>query len=138
MKRLLFLIVFVTIFSCKSDPEFYIEHIPGYWEIESVTFSNGETKSYTFSETIDYINVNDSLRGFRKKLKPSLDGKFNTSNDVESFKLILENDSLNAYYSTPFSEWKETILSADSLHLKVINQDKKVYLYKRFTPLKLQ
>ena len=138
MKRLLFLIVLISIFSCKSDPDSFIEHIPGYWEIESVTFPNGETKSYTFSETIDYIDVNDSFRGYRKKLKPSLDGKFITSKDAESFILFLENDSLNAYYSTPFSDWKETILSADSLHLKVINQDKKVYLYKRYTPLKLQ
>lgn len=137
MKRLLFLILVVTIFSCKKDPETFIDHIVGYWEIESVTFPNGETKTYTFSETIDFIDFNDSLTGYRKKLKPSLDGKFITSKDAESFKLILENDSLNAYYTTPYSNWKETILSADSLHLKVINQDKKVYLYKRFKPLNL-
>lgn len=137
MKRFLIGISLLLVLSCKKHPETFIKHMNGYWEIEHVTLPNGKTKNYTFNGTIDYIEVNDSLKGFRKKLKPNLDGTFGTSNSVETLTLVIENDSLNAYYKTPYAQWKETILFADETNLKVINQDKKTYVYKRYSPLNL-
>ena len=78
------------------------------------------------------------MKGFRKKLKPNIEGKFTTSKDAEKLKLVIENDSLNVYYATPYDTWKETILYADSMNLKVINENKNVYLYKRYIPLNLE
>lgn len=137
MKRLLIILLVISTISCNKNPETYIEHINGYWEIETVVLSDGTKRNYTFNESIDFFNISDSLTGFRKKLKPTLDGKFTTSKDVETLKLAIENDSLNVYYKTPFANWKETILFADILKLKVINKDKNVYLYKRYIPLNL-
>lgn len=136
-KTFTYLIFSLIIISCKQNPETFVEHINGYWEIESVALPNGDTKAYTFSGTIDFIEVNDNLEGFRKKLKPRMDGTFSTSNDEETLKLVLENDSLNAYYQTPYTNWKETILFADESNLKVVNQDKKVYLYKRWKQINI-
>ena len=137
MKRFVILLLVALAIGCSKNPETYLDHINGYWEIESVVLADGTKKDYTYNETIDFFNITDSLKGYRKKLKPNFDGKFNTSKDIETLKLVIENDSLNAYYSTPFAKWKETILFADSLQLKVINKDKNVYLYKRYIPLKL-
>ena len=50
---------------------------------------------------------------------------------------LIENDSLNIYYSTSFANWKETVLEATIENLRVVNQNKTVYLYKRYTPIKL-
>ena len=58
----------LLILGCSENPENYIEHIGGYWEIEKVIMPNGTKKEYRINETIDYITVNDSLKGFRKKL----------------------------------------------------------------------
>lgn len=138
MKRLLIILLMVSSISCSKSPKTFIEHINGYWEIESVVLADGTERSYTFNETIDFFKINDSLIGFRKKLKPTLDGKFISTNDAENLKLVIENNSLNVYYSTPFAEWKETILFANDERLKVINQDKNVYLYKRYIPLNLK
>lgn len=124
--------------SCSRNPAMSISHIDGYWEIESVTLSNGSKRDYNINQTIDYISINDSLIGFRKKLKPLFDGSFETSNDVERLHLKIENDSLNVYYETPYSTWKETILLASKQQLKVVNQNNDVYLYKRFTPINTQ
>ena len=137
MKRFLIILLVAVTISCSKNPETFVEHINGYWEIESVVLADGTERNYTYNESIDFFNINDNLTGFRKKMKPTLDGKFTTSKDAESLKLIIENDSLNAYYTTPFANWKETILFADSLQLKVINQNKNVYLYKRYIPLNL-
>jgi len=136
MRKLYYLLCFI-ILSCAEDPNTYIEHVEGYWEIEEVTLPNGEKKQYQFNETIDYISINDSLQGFRKKLNPGINDTYFTSDNAESLILKIENDSLNVYYTTPYAQWKETILEASPTHLKVSNQDKSIYLYKRYTPINL-
>ena len=131
------ILCFLLVLGCAKNPENHLEHLQGYWEIDEVTLPNGEKKDYSFNATIDYISFNDSLKGFRKKLKPGLNGTYFTSDDVEALTLKVENDSLNIYYSTSFSNWKETVLKASETELKVINENKIVYLYKRYSPINL-
>jgi len=138
MKRFFSLIIICFVFSCSPNPESYIEYINGYWEIDEVTLHSGIKKDYNYNDTIDYFEISDSLTGFRKKLKPNFVGTYETSKDAESIKIIIENDSLNIYYSTRFAKWKETILFATNEQLKIINEDKNVYLYKRYEPLNLE
>ena len=121
--------------NCSPNPETYIEHINGYWEIEKVILADGRHREYNFNKTIDFISINDSLTGFRKKVNPSFNGTFQTSQDIENVKAIIENDSLHLYYSTPFSEWKETVLTASEDKLTVINSAKAIYTYKRYQPV---
>ncbi|MFD2824272.1 hypothetical protein ACFS5M_11375 [Lacinutrix iliipiscaria] len=138
MKHSYLLFFVLLIFNCSPDPKTFIEYIDGYWEIDQVILHNGIKKDYNYNDTIDYFEISDSLIGFRKKLKPNFVGTFETSKDVENIKVIFENDSLNLYYSTPFSQWKETILFVTNEQLKIINQNKDVYLYKRYQPLNLE
>ncbi|WP_179346094.1 lipocalin family protein [Winogradskyella ursingii] len=134
MKKL-YLLICILVISCSKNPETYLEHLEGYWEIKSVTMPDGKEKDYRFNETIDYISFNDSLKGFRKKLKPGINDTYLTSDDAEALTIKLENDSLNIYYSTPFSNWKETILNATQTELKVVNENNIVYLYERYAPI---
>lgn len=135
MKRLLFSFLTLLLFNCSNNPDRFIPFLEGYWEISEVTLPDGTKKIYDFNNTVDYIKISDNLTGFRKKLKPTLTGSFQTSNDGEELKLKIENDSLNVYYSTPFAQWKETILSASEHELLVINNAKVRYLYKRYQPI---
>ncbi|MBV7267879.1 lipocalin family protein [Winogradskyella luteola] len=137
LKKSLFILILVSFLSCSKNPETFIEHLNGYWEIEEVTLSDGTKKQYKFNETIDYIKINDSLKGFRKKLKPGVNDTYFTSDDAEALVLKIESGNLNMYYSTPYAQWKETVLEASPKHLKISNADKNVYLYKRYTPIKL-
>lgn len=123
--------------SCAAPNEDYLDNINGYWQIQEVTLSNGSKKTYNYNETIDYISINDSLVGFRKKLKPLFNNKYLTTQDAEGIVAKIENDSLNLYYKTPYATWKETILMADENYLKISNAKKDVYLYKRYKGLKL-
>ena len=137
LKRCTAIIGFLVLLNCSNNPESYIEHLSGYWEIDEVTFPDGLKRDYNYSDTIDYISITDSLTGFRKKLKPNLDGTYSTSDDAESLKVVVENDSLNIYYKTPFSEWKETVIKATENQLIVQNQDNMRYIYRRYEPLDL-
>lgn len=136
MKKLIlfFSIIFV---GCNSSSNINLEDINGYWEIEEVRLHNGSGMKYDFNATIDYIKINDSLKGFRKKLKPGINDTYYTSDDAERLIIKSENNSLNIYYSTPYDSWKETILELNSEKLRVINQNKDVYLYKKYTPINL-
>lgn len=136
-KKALLVVFGLLIFSCTKNPETYILHLEGYWEIQEVTMADGSKKEYKFNETIDYISLNDSLKGFRKKLKPGINDTYFTSDDAEALKLKIENNTLNIYYTTPYDNWKETVLEANAEKLKVINENKTVYLYKRYTSVKL-
>lgn len=136
MKKIVYLLLILLV-SCSKNPEQFLDYVDGYWEIEQVIFPNGDKKDYKYNDNIDYININDSLKGFRKKLKPGFNSKYITSKDTEGITVKIENDSLNLYYKTPYAEWKETVLSADQNSLKVINNRETVYIYKRYKPLEL-
>ena len=127
----------LMLIGCNKNRESEIINLSGYWEIEKVIFPNGETKIYKYNDAIDYISINDSLKGFRKKLKPNFDGSFSKSNDEEGITLKIENDSLNLYYKTPYTNWKETVLEVSATDLKILNSNEIVYLYKRYEPLDL-
>jgi len=137
MKQLLFCLCIIINLGCQKNNEIFIKHLNGYWEIEKVILPSGEEHVYNYNEFIDYFNVNDSLKGFRKKLKPTLNGTFEASNDAEKFVLQIEQDSLNIYYQTNFANWKETILFANEKELKIINAERKIYIYKSFKPINL-
>ena len=137
MKHLYLSFLLLLVLNCSNHPEQFISHIEGYWEINEVTLPDGNKKIYDFNDTVDYFKVTDSLTGFRKKLKPNLSGGYETSKDVETFHLKIENDSLNIYYDTNFAHWKETILSASEKEMLIINKAKVLYLYKRYQPLNL-
>lgn len=132
---LIIILALLLLTSCEKKSEVNLEHLEGYWEIEEVILADGSKKSYTYNDTVDYIEISDSLTGFRIKLKPQLDGSFETSKDSEQFQIKIENDSLNVYYKTPFDSWKETVLLVTQDQIKVINKNKAVFLYKRFIPI---
>ncbi len=137
MSKILTLIIALFLVSCSDNPDKMLTHLNGYWEISKAEMNDGFEKDYNFNASIDYIMVNDSLKGFRKKLSPNFDGSFTTSQDAEAIEVKIENDSLNLYYSTPYAKWKETVLEANETHLKIVNFKKDVYLYKRYVPLDL-
>ncbi len=138
MRKVFLLLALGIIFGCSKDPETLITHLNGYWEIDEVTLPDGTKRDYNYNDTIDFLSINDSLTGFRKKMKPNFDGSFSTSNDAEALKIVIENDSLNIYYKTPYSEWKETVLDATEDKLLIQNKDKLIYLYKRYEPLVIE
>jgi hypothetical protein len=136
MKRLVIILILLLVSSCqKPNPAAQLEHISGYWEIESVSMPDGSKKEFSFSYSIDFIEVvADS--GVRKKVTPRIDGSFLANDAAEKFRLKIEQDSVRMYYETPFDAWKETVLEAKDSIFRVKNRDHKIYTYKRFNTFK--
>ncbi len=135
MKKYAILFLSLMFLSCSKDPNSFIKHLNGYWEIDEVTLADGSKRDYTYNDTVDFLTISDSLIGFRKKMKPSFDGTYTTSEDAENLELKIENDSLHIYYTTPYAQWKETVLNATEEQLLIVNEQNIRYLYKRFEPI---
>lgn len=133
--RIIFLaIAFVTL-SCGNNKQQSVidkENLSGYWEINSVVLPDGTEKHFDTNLIVDYLEVVGDF-GSRMKVSPQLDGSFQTNGVIEDFEIKFENDSLNMYYKTPYAKWKETVLEADGEVLKVINHEKNIYSYTRYS-----
>ena len=90
MKKIIGFCFAFLICSCSENPEVYLEHLNGYWEIDEVVLSNGLKRDYKFNNTIDFIEVSDSLNGFRKKLKPiKVDCEIKIGDEIKYNDLII-------------------------------------------------
>ena len=119
----------------NSDPKEQLNKLNGYWQIEKVEIERDSVIEYGLSPYIDYIEVKDSV-GFRRKLKPKIDGGFvKAPNEPEKISAKIEDNKLMLYYSTPFDEWKEEVLEANEDELVILNRDDKKYYYQRYKPL---
>lgn len=129
------LIITFLFYSCSNNPEVFVEHIEGYWEIVDVTKANNSIKSYNISTNVDYFKINNDLTGFRKKVKPSLDGTFTITQHESPFQLKIENNNLNIYYTVNNTTFKETIENASETELIITNDEGFKYKYKPFEKL---
>lgn len=121
--------------SCNTqNPNELKKNLSGYWEIKEVKFPNGEKKEYEMNLIIDHIEL-EGEKGKRTKVSPELDGNFTTNGVSEDFVLKIENDSLYMVYTTPFDEWKETVLDAQDDVLVIKNRDQKTYTYKKYSSI---
>jgi len=129
--------LFLFALSCKQENTAQqIESLNGYWEIEEVTLPNGETKTYSINMLVDFIEITDR-KGFRKKVAPQLDGSFHITEDAEAIEVKVEDSQVVLYYSTPFHNWKETVVKADENQLVLKNEEDLIYRYNRFEQLNI-
>ena len=137
MQKQLYLFLLLTIITaCKSTiKEGEISQLEGYWEITKVVFQDGTTKPYTVNTTIDYIAI-DGLKGYIKKMKPGLNGRYQTSNKAAQFKLLLKNEVWEMHFEGDLNSTLR-LLEIDSLEYAVKDQGQVRYYYKRYEPINI-
>ena len=140
MKKIGLFFLVLLLVSCNSKVK--KEDIPklnGYWEINQVTFSTGDTKDYKINETIDYFELrqaqfDNKVVGFKQKVMPQFDGKFKTNNIKEAFKIIKKDNSFFIEYATKFGKREEEIVDLQDSIFTIKNKDNVSYTYKKFKP----
>ena len=134
----LVLLFIMLLVSCHSNVKKEdIKKLNGYWEIKLVKFSTGKTKDYKVNETIDYFELK-SNKGFRQKVMPQFDGKFQTNGIKENIKVVENDNSFFLEYNTKFGKWKEEIISIEDSILVLKNKENLEYTYKKFKPFSLK
>jgi hypothetical protein len=124
--------------SCGPDPSPGDLHfIQGYWEIRKVTFSDGVEKAYTANAAIEYFNW-DGTTGYRKKMQPTVDGKYLTSDDALPMEISWREGVLFLQFQGGDSQWEEEVLELDSLKLTTRHSNGILYSYSRYEPFSLK
>ena len=140
MKKIGLLLFVLLLISCHSNVKKEdIVKLNGYWEIRQVKFSTGKTKDYKVNETIDYFELRQAqsdiqLIGFRQKVMPQFDGKFQTNGIKENIKIVEKDNAFFIEYNTKFGKWKEEVITIENSILVLRNQEKIEYTYKKFKP----
>ena len=129
MKSIRLLFFILLILSCNEKDN--IGNLSGYWEIESVTLNGQNVKKFPFSNTIDYFEFDDSYEGFRKKVKPRIDGSFDITMHQIKFRIEKNNGNFSLIYGKG-DNFVEYITEIDSNNLIIKNKDGYLYKYKRF------
>ncbi len=133
-KNILLSVIFLVGLSCETSPENFIPYLEGYWEIKEVSRNNKPIKSYKISASVDYFKVNSDFAGFRKKVKPSLDGTYTITQHESSFRLVVKDNQLNISYDVNNVIFNEIIEKASERELIISNSDGFKYTYKPFEP----
>ena len=138
MKKIGLLLFALLLISCQSNiKKESITKLNGYWEIKQVKFSTGKTKDYKINETIDYFELKDN-QGFRQKVMPQFDGKYQTNGIKENIKIVEKDNSYFIEYNTKFGKWNEEIITIEDSTLVLKNKENLEYMYKKFKPFSLK
>ncbi len=131
MKKINFVIIILYglfFYSCNESKN--LQYLNGYWEISSVSIEGKEVKNYPFSGTIDYFSL-DENKGYRKKVKPKIDGSFDVTMHEIEFKIEMKKNDIYLVYGKG-KNFVESIVKLDSTKMILKNMDGFFYDYKRF------
>ena len=138
MKYFLIIPCLLLILGCtKKVAEKDLHLLNGYWEIVEVTFPDGNKKKYKVNTSVDYLEIEDE-KGFKKKVRPKLDGTFETSDDAELFSIAKSDKRLLLHYKNEMSDWYEEIIELTENGFSIKNEDGILYKYQRFEPINVE
>ena len=128
MKRLI--ILFFFIISC--DKQINLDLINGYWEIVSVSKNNEFVKEYPFSNAVDFFIIDSLNKGYRKKIKPKINGSFEITLHEIPISIKNNNNFYEIKYYSTGNQYVETISKLDQNRLVIKNSEGIIFSYKRF------
>ncbi|GGG27651.1 hypothetical protein GCM10011344_30580 [Dokdonia pacifica] len=139
MKRvhLIYLVIVTSLCACTQNPEEQLTYLNGYWEIAGVTTPDGKAKEFSLSQNIDFFEIQNNQKGIRKKVQPSINGNFTTSQSSENIDIEIRKDMLVLKYTTAFDHWEETVIEATKDELILLNENGNIYSYRRYEPILL-
>ena len=128
MKRLIILLFFII--SCNK--QINIDLINGYWEIVSVSKNNEFIKEYPFSNAVDFFIIDSLNNGYRKKIKPKINGSFEITLHEIPISIKNSNNFYEIKYYSTGNQYTETISKLDQNILVIKNSEGIIFSYKRF------
>ncbi|WP_231129588.1 hypothetical protein [Flavobacterium sufflavum] len=133
--KILFVCLFLVSCQQKITPE-DISKLNGYWEIEKVSFKEGEDKEYKMNENFDFFKIANN-KGIRRKVRPQFDGTFLFNDDYENVKVRFTEDHVYLDYTTAYAKWSEELVSISDDEMLIKNDQNKEYQYKKAGPINL-
>ena len=136
-QRIILLISILCFTACKQDKAYQISDLNGYWEIVIVKKGSTILKEYTISTSIDYFEMKNDSVGFKKKVMPTLEGKYLVSQHQLPFSIISVGNAKHLHYTLDDNEIEEVLVKLSKDELIITNDQDLTYIYKPFEALNL-
>ena len=99
----------------------------------SFRFKNNEfIKEYPFSNAVDFFIIDSLNKGYRKKIKPKINGSFEITLHEIPISIKNNNNSYEIKYYSTGNQYVETISKLDQNRLVIKNSEGIIFSYKRF------
>ena len=137
-RLLLFFSGLFFLISCSQGPgPGDLDYLTGYWEIRTVVFPDGSEKTYAVNTAIEFFEW-DGATGYRKKVQPTLEGNYLTSDDALPMEVIWREGQLFFRFSGgDQNSWEEEVRQLDSLNLTTRHANGVLYSYGRHEPFSI-
>ncbi len=126
-KKYIYLLLFIF-FGCNNSKKIDTSLLNGYWIIDHVSENNEEFELKDIVLADFYEIIDDS--GWRTKVKPLINSKYQVANSKVFFKLLRNNEKISLIIKTPWDNWEEELIKLDSISLILKIKDKS-YHYNR-------
>lgn len=126
-KKYIYLLLFIF-FGCNNSKKIDTSLLNGYWIIDHVSENN---EAFELNDIVlaDFYEIIDGS-GWRTKVKPLINSKYQVANSKVFFKLLRNNEKISLIIKTPWDNWEEELIKLDSISLILKIKDK-TYHYNR-------
>lgn len=135
LKSILIVVFTSLIINCEKKQEITPEKINGYWEIQKV-IKDGDEKDYGFNPVIEYFEIKKN-KGFRKKVYPKIEGKYQTDILADSLLIIKKEDKFILEIKNNSWKTQEIITILNDSVLQYTTENNIVFKYKRHQKIEL-
>ena len=137
-RGILLIALTVQISSCTPTPGIEdLKSLSGYWEIEQVTFPNGDTRDFPPSTTtVDFYHL-EGLQGWLKKVQPEINGRFSVNADAISLAVVQREDRIILQFKGREDSWEETLEVLNHHQLETLHENGLRYIYHRYEPIEI-
>ncbi len=130
--RIYLVILLFMVVSCGNSPKVEaLDLLNGYWEIREVTFPDGQQKEYNINPIVDYYFYEEN-KGYKKKVKPKMDGTFTDTNTSEEFVITEDKGTYWMEYKNEFSKREDQLILLNNKELLLRSNEGVEYLYIKY------
>ncbi|BAO55921.1 hypothetical protein NMS_1912 [Nonlabens marinus S1-08] len=110
-----------------------LEHLQGYWSIDTVEKPDGSEKEFPFTNHMDFFNV-EGTSGTKSRVSPTYDGRFISYGDAVKFVWVNDENQLVLKFADGENSYSQTLKKATEDELILIHEDGTIYNYKSYDP----
>lgn len=125
----------LLLIACAEGPSAGdLGYLQGYWEIRQVVFPDGSSRRYEVNPAVEYLSW-DGQTGYRKKVQPTLEGRYLTSDDALPMQVLWREGRMFLVFSGEEDPWEEEVLELSSRALVTRHSNGLRYEYTRYEPI---
>lgn len=133
MKKFLILFMVMLAASCSNKPkDILLKNLNGYWNIDTVTMSDGSEREFPFSNHMDHFTTTEST-GVKNRVSPTYDGKFINYGSPVPFKWEDRDGKLFLLFNDGTEKYEQQVVDATEETMELLHENGTRYVYKRYS-----